>query len=180
MSVSFDWCVKRAKNKELSGLYDLPWEKAFELPAGHAFNTLYSEIKTGNRSFLGVNVEPISDFNYHTSGYIGSVQREFDIEVCIDPDKTPTWFASLPPILYDSTLYTAMEHLVATAAKPITLCSVDDRLVATIMNGVSRIRFTAGNFVVLDEVVPKEKRDPGKPWAANLLCVLLPLSMEVD
>ena len=161
MSKSLEFCKERAKNKEISCLFDRNWYDAGEVES----LALFERILEGNRK-------------YKIKGEEDGEAREFTISLIFDPDADFDYFTSSRSI-HDGTMVFVFENM-ENCAKRVILAETYYTKKGKPQPG-DTIQYTIGNFVVLNEF--DENRDlfapKDKPYLQERTTVLLPLRYDL-
>ena len=160
MSKSFEFCVNRASDPDVSSYTDRDWINAIEL-----VNTKerFDTVLNGCRKF-------------RISGTDASGEKiNLDVEICFDANADFGYFTSVYCV-HDGTLYFVMECVNRCMNNVLGAATCDARLRREIVNGCT-IRYTVGNFVMSNEYGDFGSAE--KPWLKSRTTVLLPLKQEV-
>lgn len=160
MSESFEFCLNRASDPNVSPYTDRDWTKTAEIVDTQE---RFDAIIKGSRRF--------SICRPDSSGK----KVNLNMEVCFDENADFDYFTS-ETCVHDGTLYFVLECVDRCINKVLCATTYDTRLRRKIINGCT-IKYTVGNFVVSNE--HGNFGSEAKPWLNSRTTVLLPLKQEV-
>lgn len=164
MSKSFDFCVNRASDPNVSNYADRDWSKANSINIENYFMLLVEEYGPCQAKLTGKNGERITA----------------KVQIKYDPEAEFSYFTSCSCI-HDGTLLFEMQTLERCLTNVISGITYDLRLSWPPEDG-DTIHYTVGDAVMLNEFDADGSRftPPEKPFMRSRTTALLPISMWIE
>lgn len=164
MSKSFDFCIKRASNPDVSNFADRDWSKAISVNVKNYFRRLIATHNLGQARLTGKNGERIT----------------VAVKITYDPEAEFSYFTSCSCI-HDGTFLFEIQTLESCMMNVISGITYDLRLDWPPEDG-DTLRYTVGDAVMLNEYDDDGSKftPQGKPFMKSRTTVLLPISMRIE
>lgn len=161
MSNSLVFCKATASDPSRSVFADSDWSKAVEIPNTETF---FDKYLRGNRKIC---IDGLDEEDHEIS---------LDIDLVFNDNAEFEYFTTMSCV-HDGTLLFIQRLMEACVWKVCRADTYNKRLTKP-KNG-DRIKYTIGNFVILNEY-DKKFAPEDKPWMQERTIVLLPLKFEIE